>query len=96
MVSEHQLRPHVALQSAVLSAANQNQTLIYGLLFGCLGMLILHSLVRYAYTRSRSSLWLAVCEGLLALSLLLLLNLAGPWLPNWHAIQTPVPIWRCC
>lgn len=23
------------------------------------------------------------------LSLLLLLNLAGPWLPDWHAIQTP-------
>jgi hypothetical protein len=89
MVSDHQLRPHITLQSAVMSAANQNQTLIFGLLFGCLGMLLLHNLVRYAYSRSRSSLWLAVCEGLLGLSLLLLLNLAGPWLPNWHAIQTP-------
>ncbi len=52
-------------------------------------MLILHNLIRYAYTRSRSSLWLATCEGLLRLSLLLLLNLAGPWLPDWHALQTP-------
>ncbi|RON35085.1 hybrid sensor histidine kinase/response regulator [Pseudomonas brassicacearum] len=89
LVSDHQLRPYITLQSAVMTAANQNQTLIYGLLFGCLGMLILYSLVRYAYSRSRSSLWLAGCEALLMLSLLLLLNLAGPWLPNWHAVQTP-------
>jgi signal transduction histidine kinase/CheY-like chemotaxis protein len=89
LVSDHQLRPYITLQSAVLTAANQNQTLIYGLLFGCIAMLILHSLVRYAYTRSRSSFWLAGCEALLMLSLLLLLNLAGPWLPNWHAVQTP-------
>ena len=89
LVSDHQLRPYITLQSAVMTAANQNQTLIYGLLFGCLGMLILYSLVRYAYSRSRSSFWLAGCETLLMLSLLLLLNLAGPWLPNWHAVQTP-------
>jgi two-component system, sensor histidine kinase RetS len=89
LVSDHQLRPYITLQSAIMSAAHQNQTLIYGLLFGCLGMLILYSLVRYAYTRSRSSFWLAGCEALLMLSLLLLLNLAGPWLPNWHAVQTP-------
>lgn len=89
LVSDHQLRPYITLQSAVMTAANQNQTLIYGLLFGCIAMLILHSVVRYAYTRSRSSFWLAGCEVLLMLSLLLLLNLAGPWLPNWHAVQTP-------
>ncbi len=52
-------------------------------------MLILHNLTRYAYTRSRSSLWLAACEVLLLLSLVLLLNLAGPWLPNWPSLQTP-------
>jgi signal transduction histidine kinase/CheY-like chemotaxis protein len=89
LVSDQQLRPFITLQSAVTTAANQNQTLIYGLLFGCIGMLILHNLIRYAYTRSRSSLWLASCEVLLMLSLALLLNLVGPWLPNWHAIQTP-------
>jgi hypothetical protein len=59
LVSEHQLRPFITLQSAIMTAANQKQTLIYGLLFGCIGMLILHNLVRYAYTRSRSSVWLA-------------------------------------
>jgi len=89
LVSDHQLRPYITLQPAVQTAANQTQTLVYGLLFGCLAMLILHNLVRYAYTRSRSSVWLAICEGLLMLSLLLLLNLAGPWLPDWHAVQTP-------
>lgn len=56
LVSEHQLRPYITLQSAVMTAADQNQTLIYGLLFGCISMLILHNFVRYAYTRSRSSL----------------------------------------
>jgi len=89
LVSDHELRPYITLQSAVMTAADQSLTLVYGLLFGCLAMLILHNLTRYAYTRSRSSLWLAACEGLLLLSLLLLLNLAGPWLPDWHAIQTP-------
>jgi len=48
LVSEHQLRPYITLQSAVMTAANQNLTLIYGLLFGCIGMLILHNVVRYA------------------------------------------------
>ena len=89
LASRHELRPYVTLQPAVLAAANQNQTLIYGLLFGCIAMLILHNLTRYAYTRSRSCLWLAACEGLLMLSLVLLLNLAGPWLPDWPTIQTP-------
>jgi len=89
LVSEHQMRPYITLQSAILTAANHNQTLIYGLLFGCIGMLILHNLIRYGYSRSRSSLWLAGCEALLMLSLGLLLNLAAPWLPDWHGLQTP-------
>ncbi|MGF0242111.1 response regulator [Rhodococcus sp. IEGM1300] len=89
LVSEHQMRPFITLQSAIMAAANQNQSLIFGLLFGCLGMLILHNLIRYAYSRSRSSLWLSACEGLLMLSLALLLNLLGPWLPNGYSIQTP-------
>ncbi|KTC39834.1 histidine kinase [Pseudomonas sp. ABAC61] len=89
LVSEHELRPYITLQSAVMAAANQGQTLTYGLLFGCLAMLILHNLTRFAYTRSRSSLWLAICEGLLTLSLMMLLNLLGPWLPDWQPLQTP-------
>ncbi|OLF56340.1 hybrid sensor histidine kinase/response regulator [Pseudomonas chlororaphis] len=89
LISDHQLRPYITLQAAVMTAANQGQSVLYGLLFGCMGMLMLHNLVRYAYTRSRSSLWLAACEALVMLSLALMLNLFGPWLPDWHAIQTP-------
>nr|WP_218165422.1 hybrid sensor histidine kinase/response regulator [Pseudomonas agarici] len=89
LVSKHELRPHITLESAVMTAAGQGQTLLYGLLFGCLSMLILHNLTRFAYTRSSSSLWLAACEALLLLSALFLLNLAGPWLPDWHGAQTP-------
>ncbi|VVM90459.1 Sensor histidine kinase RcsC [Pseudomonas fluorescens] len=89
LVSQHQMRPYITLQSAITTAANQTQALIFGLLFGCLSMLILHNLIRYAYTRSRSSLWLSGCETLLLISMMLLLNILGPWLPNWHAQQTP-------
>ncbi|NUT73990.1 response regulator [Pseudomonas sp. C1C7] len=89
LVSEHQLRPYVSLEPAVLAAASQGQSLIYGLLLGCIGMLMLYNLIRYAYTRSRSSAWLAACEALLMLSTVLLLNLAGGVLPDWQALQTP-------
>jgi CheY-like chemotaxis protein/signal transduction histidine kinase len=89
LVSEHQLRPYISLETAVMAAAGQGQSLIYGLLLGCIGMLILHNLIRYAYTRSRSSIWLAACEALLMLSVVLLLDLAGTWLPEWQALQTP-------
>ncbi|WP_273822196.1 hybrid sensor histidine kinase/response regulator [Pseudomonas asplenii] len=88
LVSKHELRPHITLESAVMSAADRGQSLLYGLLFGCLAMLILHNLTRFAYTRSRSSLWLASCEFLLLLSALFLLNVIGPWFPGWQGAQT--------
>jgi len=89
LVSKHELRPHITLEPAIAVAADQSQSLLYGLLFGCLTMLILHNLIRFTYTRSRSSLWLAACEGFLLLSALFLLNLIGPWLPDWNGAQTP-------
>jgi two-component system, sensor histidine kinase RetS len=52
-------------------------------------MLLLHNLTRFAFTRSPSSLWLAICEALLMASSVLFLNLLGPWLPKWHGMQTP-------
>lgn len=89
MVSDHQLRPYITLDTAVMLAANQGKPLLYGLLLGCMMMLVLHNLTRFAFTRSISSLWLAVCEGLLLSSSALFLNLIGPWLPEWHGAQTP-------
>ncbi|MBV6286539.1 hybrid sensor histidine kinase/response regulator [Pseudomonas aegrilactucae] len=88
LVSEHQLRPGVSLMPAVTAAADQRQPLLFGLLFGCLGMLVVHNLVRFAYSRSASSLWLAGYHSLMLFSAMILLNLSGPW-NLWHAAQTP-------
>ena len=88
LVSEHQLRPGISLLPAVDAAADQRRPLLFGLLFGCLGMLVLHNLTRFAYSRSASSLWLAGYHVLMLLSALILLNLSGPW-NLWHTAQTP-------
>ena len=93
LVSEQELRPYITLQSAVSSAADERQPLLLGLFFGCLAMLILQNITRYAHNRNQSSLWLAACESMLTLSALLLLNLLAPWLPNWHVAQTPNAYW---
>ena len=89
LVSDHQLRPHITLDTAVMSAANQGKPLLYGLLLGCLAMLVLHNLSRFVYTRTISCLWLAICEILLLTSSALFLNLLGPWFPGWHGTQAP-------
>ena len=89
LVSNHQMRPHITLDTAVMLAANQGMPLLYGLLLGCLIMLVLHNLLRFAFTRSISSLWLAICEILLLSSAVLFLNLLGPWLPDWRVAHTP-------
>ena len=52
-------------------------------------MLLLHNIVRFAFSRSPSSLWLAICEALLMASSVLFLNLLDPWLGQWHSLQTP-------
>ncbi|MDD0977397.1 hybrid sensor histidine kinase/response regulator [Pseudomonas fontis] len=88
LVSEHQLRPGISLQPAVEAAGDQRRPMLFGLLFGCLGMLVLHNLIRFTYSRSTTSLWLAAYHSLMLLSALILLNLSGPW-SLWHAAQTP-------
>ncbi|MGV8861407.1 MAG: response regulator [Pseudomonas sp.] len=88
-VSEQKLRPNITLQSAIASAADERQPLLLGLFLGCLAMLVLQNITRFAHTRAQSSLWLGACEAMLALSALLLLNLLAPWLPNRHLAQTP-------
>lgn len=89
LVSEHQLRPAISLEPAAAAAANQTQPLLFGLLFGCLVMLILHNLIRFAYSRAVTCLVLALYHCLMLLSALILLNLSGPWWHLWHTAQTP-------
>ena len=89
LVSEHQLRPAISLEPAAQAAADQRQPLLFGMLFGGLVMLILHNLIRFFYSRSSTSLVLALYHGLMLLSGLILLNLSGPWWHVWHSAQTP-------
>ncbi|MFV3404499.1 response regulator [Pseudomonas sp. NY15463] len=90
LVSEHQLRPAVSLEPAAYAAADQRLPLLFGLLFGGLAMLIVHNLIRFAYTRSSTTLILALYHGLMLFSALILLNLGGPWSHLWYSAQTPV------
>ncbi|MEE4958691.1 response regulator [Pseudomonas alliivorans] len=88
LVSTQQMRPSITLEPAIESAADETEPFLFGLLFGALAMLIIQNLTRYGHSRSRSNLWLAACEALLALSALLLLNLLSP-LESWNIAQTP-------
>ncbi|WP_434678250.1 response regulator [Pseudomonas sp. R1-18] len=88
LVSTQKMRPSITLEPAIESAASEREPLLYGLLFGALGMLIIQNLTRYWHTKSRSNLWLAACESLLALSALLLLNLPSLVL-GLQIAQTP-------
>ncbi len=89
LVSEHQLRPAISLESAAQAASDQRQPLLFGMLFGGLIMLIMHNLIRFLYTRSSTTLILALYHALMLLSGLILLNLSGPWWHVWHSAQTP-------
>ena len=89
MVSEHQLRPNITLETALAAASDQRPPMLFGLLFGALFMLALHNLVRYAYGRSSSSFWLAGSQLMLLLTGMLLMNLISPVLLKWSPAQTP-------
>jgi len=89
LMTEHQVRPGIILEPAIQAAAHQNQTLLFGVLLGCMAMLILHNLARYAFNRSASSLWLAACQALVLASALILVNLGHPWIAPWNTARTP-------
>ena len=89
LASEHQIRPTIVLQPAVVAAADQREPLLFGILFGCAAMLILHNLARYVQRPSSSSLWLACSQTMLLASALILLNFTGPWVDLWPAARTP-------
>lgn len=88
LVSTQKMRPSITLEPAIDSAASEREPLLFGLLFGALAMLIIQNLTRYWHTKSRSNLWLAACESLLALSALLLLNLPS-LIVGLQIAQTP-------
>ncbi|WP_425916962.1 response regulator [Pseudomonas sp. GWSMS-1] len=90
MASDHALRPTITLQSAQALAADDNRPLLFGLLIGCLLMLVAYNLVRYAYIRANSSLWLAAmqtCQVIVAISLL---GISTPWLGEWQSLQPQI------
>ncbi|HEX5842214.1 MAG TPA: response regulator [Pseudomonas sp.] len=90
LASEHALRPSISLQSAQNMAADDNRALLFGLLLGCLGMLVAYNLVRYCYSRAPSGLWLAAtltCQLITAISLL---GISTPWLREWQSLQPQI------
>jgi CheY-like chemotaxis protein len=89
LMSEHQIRPAISLQSAVAAAAAQRQPLLLGLMLGALAMLIFHNLTRYIGARSSTSAWLAIAQGLVGLCALILMNLSGTWISAWYTALTP-------
>jgi CheY-like chemotaxis protein/signal transduction histidine kinase len=88
LMSEHQLRPNITLEAAPAAAGDQRQPMLFGLLLGALFMLMLHNLIRYAYGRSSSSFWLGLCQLLLLLSCMILMNLVSTS-RAWSPAQTP-------
>ncbi|HBX57291.1 hybrid sensor histidine kinase/response regulator [Pseudomonas sp. UBA2684] len=90
LASEHALRPTISLQSASAMAADDKRPLLFGLLFGGLGMLVAYNLVRFAYTRAPSGLWLAATQAGLLAAALNLLGISTPWLGDWQTLQPQI------
>ncbi|MDP3816841.1 7TM-DISM domain-containing protein, partial [Pseudomonas sp.] len=90
LASEHALRPAISLQSAQSMAADDTRPLLFGLLLGCLGMLVTYNLVRFAYTRAASGLWLAATQACVLLTAISLLGISTPWLGEWQSLQPQI------
>jgi CheY-like chemotaxis protein/signal transduction histidine kinase len=90
LASEHALRPSITLQSAQAMAANDNRPLLFGLLLGCLSMLVAYSVVRYTYTRAVSSLWLGAMQICQVAAMISLLGISTPWLDEWQSLQPQI------
>ncbi|MES2820787.1 MAG: response regulator [Pseudomonadota bacterium] len=87
LASVNALRPSISLDSAVAMAADDTRPLLFGLLLGTFAMLTLYNLVRFAYTRSASGLWLAASQACLLVTALSLLGISNAWLGDWQWIQ---------
>ncbi|NQD92662.1 response regulator, partial [Pseudomonas sp. CrR25] len=90
LASEHALRPAISLQGAAAMAADDNRPLLFGLLFGGFAMLVIYNLVRFAYTRAASGLWLAATLACALLAAGNLLGISTPWLGDWQPLQPQI------
>jgi signal transduction histidine kinase/CheY-like chemotaxis protein len=90
LASEHALRPSISLQSAQSMAADDNRALLFGLLLGCLGMLVAYNFVRFCYSRAASGLWLAATQVCQLLTIISLLGISTPWLGEWQSLQPQI------
>ncbi len=80
--STYSLNPAILIDSAAQIAANDRRSLLLGSLLGALAALALYNLLRFAYARSRSALWLVASQISTLLCALLLLNITPNWLEN--------------
>ncbi|WP_236171359.1 hybrid sensor histidine kinase/response regulator [Pseudomonas pseudonitroreducens] len=80
------LRPNISIEAAG-QPSNDQRPLHFGVLIGCLAMLLAYNLVRFAYTRVASGLWLAGVHTSLLLACLNLFGLLSPWYGNSQSLQ---------
>jgi two-component system, sensor histidine kinase RetS len=85
--SVYALRPDVSLQSTQSLATDDDRALLFGSLIGCIIMLVLYNLVRFAYVRTASTLWLAAVQLNLLLVAVTELGISTPWLGQWQTLQ---------
>jgi len=78
LASSQPLRPNISIEDAGQPSSEQ-RPLHFGILIGCLAMLLAYNLVRFAYTRVASGLWLAGVHSSLLLACLTLFGLLSPW-----------------
>lgn len=86
LASAQPLRPNITIEAAG-QPSNDQRPLHFGVLIGCLAMLLLYNLVRFAYTRVASGLWLAGVHASLLLACLNLFGLLSPWYGNSQSLQ---------
>ncbi len=78
LTSSQPLRPNISIEDAS-QPSNEQRPLHFGILIGCLAMLLVYNLVRFGYTRVASGLWLAGVHASLLLACLTLFGLLSPW-----------------
>ncbi|WP_425327372.1 response regulator [Pseudomonas nitroreducens] len=86
LASTMPLRPNISIEAAG-QPSNDQRPLHFGVLIGCLAMLLAYNLVRFAYTRVASGLWLAGVHASLLLACLNLFGLLSPWYGNSQSLQ---------